>query len=218
MPIRALALAWRTARIRKELRRLHGARVLDIGCGDGGQLADLAPSLAEGVGIDPDPAAIERARSRHSHPRLRFEAKALGALARPCRGRFDLVLMIGSLEHMPDPREAIAHAADQLAPGGRMLIVMPDPRHPRSWIHRLQGRLGPMPPFRHLPPSELRRLARSCGLRPAEPRPGLPERLERILWRLLIGSSFLLFERAPEEKRPDGAPRTSRGPDAGQGH
>ncbi len=51
-----------------------GARVLEIGCGEGDLLAAVKP--ADGVGVDFSPAMIARARARHPH--LRFvEADAL---------------------------------------------------------------------------------------------------------------------------------------------
>ena len=46
-----------------------GARVLDIGCGNGDMLAALEPSV--GVGVDIVPQHVETARQRHPH--LRFE-------------------------------------------------------------------------------------------------------------------------------------------------
>ena len=47
-----------------------GARVLEVGCGSGDLLAALAPG--DGVGVDPSPEMIRRARERHAAPGLHF--------------------------------------------------------------------------------------------------------------------------------------------------
>lgn len=41
-----------------------GSRVLDVGFGDGGQLLEAAANGCSAVGIDPDPASVDRARSQ----------------------------------------------------------------------------------------------------------------------------------------------------------
>src|SRR5881275_2744893 len=59
----------------RTITRFHvprGARVLEIGAGDGDLLAGLEPS--HGVGVDVSPGMVELARSRH--PTLEFEVAA----------------------------------------------------------------------------------------------------------------------------------------------
>jgi len=41
------------------------------------------------------------------------------------RQRFDLILMLDVLEHLPDPAAALEHARSLLTPGGRILITVP---------------------------------------------------------------------------------------------
>ena len=87
--------------------------VLDVGSGGGERLLALAPYLALGVGIDPDPvrvaAATEKAREQ---PKLRF---AIGdARLRSLTDSFDVILN----RHAPfDLTAAAAH----LRPGGRFI-------------------------------------------------------------------------------------------------
>src|SRR5262245_49885759 len=63
-----------------------GARVLDLGCGDGTLLASLRPSM--GVGVDLSMQMVKKARRRH--PQLRF---VCGDVERwPVRWTFDYVI------------------------------------------------------------------------------------------------------------------------------
>ncbi|MFE3521442.1 class I SAM-dependent methyltransferase [Streptomyces sp. NPDC059161] len=59
-------------------------------------------------------------------------------LADEMTGRYDAVSMFHYLEHTLDPHRELAAAHTALAPGGRLLIEVPDPE---SWSGRLLGRL-----------------------------------------------------------------------------
>jgi ubiquinone/menaquinone biosynthesis C-methylase UbiE len=48
----------------RRLGGLHGARVLEMGCGDGRLTAGLAADAAQVVAFDPDAEAVARARGR----------------------------------------------------------------------------------------------------------------------------------------------------------
>jgi len=167
-----------------------------VGCGIGDQLAQLAPEIAEGVGIDPDPAMIREARARYGRrARLRFLPLSLEE-AEPARiGSFDLVLFVTSLEHLADAKAALARARRLLRPGGRVLVWMPHPRHPRSLVARLGAACGRIPPFRHLTPAELERAARAAGLVPC-PLPAR-ERLAGLISLVVLGSFLSAFTAAP---------------------
>lgn len=66
-----------------------GSRILDLGCGTGRLTAALARQGHRVTGVDPDAAAIERARSQPWAQRVRW---VVGD-SRAVEGRFDLVLM-----------------------------------------------------------------------------------------------------------------------------
>ena len=59
-------------------------------------------------------------------------------LADEMAGRYDAVSMFHYLEHTLDPHRELAAAHKALAPGGHLLIEVPDPE---SWSGRLLGRL-----------------------------------------------------------------------------
>jgi ubiquinone/menaquinone biosynthesis C-methylase UbiE len=99
-----------------------GARVLDVGCGNGALLSLLAPRIAEGVGVDASPGMIARARARQAHhPNLRFAATDGPRLPLPDQS-VDLVISLLSFRYLDwDP--IMQEFARVLAPGGRLLVV-----------------------------------------------------------------------------------------------
>jgi hypothetical protein len=105
------------------LQTLEGA-VLDIGCGEGGYLGALEPACRSGrvryLGLDPSVARVELCRSRY--PFAAFRAGTLAELRREA-GSFEHVLLLRSINHLPDPDLTLARARDLLAPGGTLLIV-----------------------------------------------------------------------------------------------
>ena len=103
-------------------------RVLDIGCGAGGQIRRLSALVANASfdGIDISPANIAAARAAAaSHPstaRMRFEtADYLQFHDRP----YDLVVSDGVLHLIEAPDEALAaKLGSDVAPGGTLVVAM----------------------------------------------------------------------------------------------
>ena len=136
--------------------------MLDLGCGTGRQLLDLADCIDGGVGIDVSPAMIARAQDNagETGPALRFRT---GDAAAPGEtGRFGLILFIGSLEHTADPTAALAAARRLLAARGRVVVIMPNPWNPLVRLARWTAPAGA--PCSHLTPRQLARLAGQAGL------------------------------------------------------
>ena len=99
-----------------------GARVLDVGAGNGAAVRGLQASGIDAVGIEPDSAAVEAAHEGGA------STVAQGTLdENPFAGEsFDVVRMYQVLEHVPDPVDAVRSAASLLAPDGRLLIGVPN--------------------------------------------------------------------------------------------
>jgi len=99
----------------------RGARVADVGCGQGWSTVALAQAFphARVDGHDLDPGSIADAR-RHA-PGVRFiEGDAVGLAA---HGPYDLILILETLHDLARPVEALAAARAALAPGGAVLVV-----------------------------------------------------------------------------------------------
>lgn len=97
-------------------------RALDLGCGLGTELAQLARrGVPLTVGVDRSAVALRRARDRH--PAVRFVRADVTEL--PFRGRsFDLALDRGCFHYLPAGlrRRYAAEVLRVLRPGGRFLL------------------------------------------------------------------------------------------------
>lgn len=125
--------------LRAELDRLHappGARLLDVGCGSGRTLDELAvyglPS-----GVDLSDRAVRTARERGHLDVLRAPAEDLPF----AEGAFDVVTCLDVLEHIDDDRAALRELLRVTRPGGRLVVTVPAypalwSRHDEQNLHR----------------------------------------------------------------------------------
>jgi ubiquinone/menaquinone biosynthesis C-methylase UbiE len=100
-------------------------RILDVGCGTGyllRQLAARSPQAAELAGIDAAPAMIEAAEATAGDGRLRFSTGVAEQLPWP-GGTFDLVVSTTSFDHWVDQQAGLAECARVMVPGGRLVLV-----------------------------------------------------------------------------------------------
>jgi ubiquinone/menaquinone biosynthesis C-methylase UbiE len=108
---------------------LHAAprprRILDVGCGTGyllRQLAARTPAAIQLVGIDAAPAMIETAESLAEDRRLRFETGEAEQLPYP-QGTFDLLVSTTSFDHWANQRAGLEECARVLRPGGHLVLA-----------------------------------------------------------------------------------------------
>jgi SAM-dependent methyltransferase len=118
-------------RVRAYLGRLPQAtRVLDAGCGEGVLVEEFQGRLAiEGLDQDYESAHVRRG--------------SLLALPYP-DASFDRALCLDVLEHLPfaDQPRALAELHRVIAPGGELLVTVPNLAHLQSRVHfLLRGRL-----------------------------------------------------------------------------
>ena len=98
--------------------------MLDIGCGTGRFLAQLA-EIAKAWGVDPSPEMLEVARSRVGSAGLKLGS----AEQLPFKdGWFERATM-WLVAHLVDRPRAFAEAARVLEPGGRFAVATFDPSH-----------------------------------------------------------------------------------------
>jgi SAM-dependent methyltransferase len=107
-----------------------GQRVLDVGCGRGGVIELLWREAGLAVGVDPDRASLRE----HRAPIRRV--CALGEALPLAADQFDLALALWVLEHAPRPETLLGEAHRALRPGGRLLFLTPNARHPLLLFNR----------------------------------------------------------------------------------
>jgi ubiquinone/menaquinone biosynthesis C-methylase UbiE len=136
----------------REFKRDGSGRVLDLGCGAGQLLIQLAPFFEQAVGIDPEPDMLREAKSAAHAGHLgdvvwlRGSSSELPQLERAL-GRFDLVT-IGTAFHFMEPHATLSTLA-RIASGGAVAVVYngtPMWLHPDPWARALnsvlESRLG----------------------------------------------------------------------------
>ena len=100
-----------------------GSRVVDVGCGAGTAVAELAAGGADAVGIDAAEEAVAFARERH--PDSRFEVGDAQRLPFPDES-LDGYRAEKLYHALDDPDGACAEARRVLVPGGRIVLVGQD--------------------------------------------------------------------------------------------
>jgi SAM-dependent methyltransferase len=95
---------------------LPDGSVLDLGCGIGHSYRELEPRVSVGVDIEPSVLVGQDRETLVADMRaLPFE-----------RASFDSVISVQSIEHVPDPENAMAEVARVVRPGGRAVFVTPN--------------------------------------------------------------------------------------------
>jgi 2-polyprenyl-3-methyl-5-hydroxy-6-metoxy-1,4-benzoquinol methylase len=118
----------------RDLGRTRG-RLLDFGCGDGSFLlaAHEAGFTGEGIEMNPLPA---RARGVRVHEQLDALAahhtngtngtNGTSDASGTSLAQFDLITLWHSLEHVRSPKQVIVDVVKHLAPGGDLIIAVPN--------------------------------------------------------------------------------------------
>lgn len=101
-------------------------RVLDLGCGNGTQLALPLARLGFAVtGVDPDARSIEHAqRLSQDLPTARFICAQVEEMA--AGEFFDVVILSEVLEHVTEPRALLAASVRRLSAGGIIIVTVPN--------------------------------------------------------------------------------------------
>jgi ubiquinone/menaquinone biosynthesis C-methylase UbiE len=100
-------------------------RVLDVGCGTGYVLRQLAarlPEASEFLGVDPAPKMIGAARSASTDERLNFVQGTAERLPAD-DSAYDLVVSTTSFDHWTDQAAGIRECARTLAAGGTLVLT-----------------------------------------------------------------------------------------------
>jgi SAM-dependent methyltransferase len=101
-------------------------RVLDVGCGNGAFLRRAVSLGWEASGLDPDPSAVQAARSLGMDVHEGF----IDSSAIPMAAEFDAIVFRHSIEHVVDIRANLRCALGRLKPGGMIWLAWPNPTGP----------------------------------------------------------------------------------------
>ncbi|MHC4992962.1 MAG: SAM-dependent methyltransferase [Planctomycetota bacterium] len=117
----------RVQRLLASLDLSRDSRVVDVGCGRGEMLAMLAEGVGcRGVGVDPKPDEIERARARTRDLGDRIQWHECRIQDVDCGGGFDAAICAGATHAFGAPGEALRKTLEALRacvrPEGRLLI------------------------------------------------------------------------------------------------
>jgi SAM-dependent methyltransferase len=178
-PVRALA---ERDRVRFVSGLDRGARVLEVGAGDGKLVAAMRAAGLDARGIDPSPAACAAAAS------IGVEVANVGIDdADLPAGTQDAVVVWHALEHLDQPADALTRIHRWLRPGGRLVVAVPN-------IASVQARIGgdrwfhqDVPRHRvHLTPTGTTALLERSGFRVERVRHVLVEQNPLGMWQTIL--------------------------------
>jgi 2-polyprenyl-3-methyl-5-hydroxy-6-metoxy-1,4-benzoquinol methylase len=170
-----------------------GARLLDVGCGNGRFLLSMRAVGWEVSGVEPDPRAAAEAASVG----LDVRTGLLQPGSQP-DAHYDAVTLNHVLEHFHHPLETMRLCREILKPGGTLFVATPNFA---AAGHRLFGPdWFPLDPPRHLvlfTPHSLRQALETAGL---EPEPAIRTRL--VACESLLRSMHIRLGSDPMRQRP----------------
>ena len=198
-------------------------RLLDVGCGDGGRLAKFAAKGWHVHGIDIDEVAIQHARIATG---LDFTIGSIETSELPC-SEYDAVIMNHVLEHLERPQESLEAARRLVAPGGCLVVRVPnfDSRGrdffgkywrgvevPRHFFHFSTASLNKLAAMVHMENAKIFTVNASAevmftssfmlrfGIPMDDPnRLGKVPRMLSLFWQLISGLDLLLHPNKGEE-------------------
>jgi SAM-dependent methyltransferase len=123
----------------RKIGNLKGARILDVGIGDGFSSVSMALAGAHVTGIEVSTAALARAEALAQRNRVQLDLKRMpGEALRFEKDAFDGILCMSAYHHM-DQERAASEFARVLRPGGRLVMVEPLATNPPAWLYRRIG-------------------------------------------------------------------------------
>lgn len=158
---------WDARRLREVADAVAGqaagtdARILDLGCANGGLLAALkGKGFSELMGVDPSEACAAATTEIYG-----IEAVAASLYSLPDLGLFDIITLSHVLEHLEDLQGAARNFARLLKPRGMVYIEVPDASRYSEFL------IAPFQDFNtehinHFSHRSLRRLMSAVGLVP----------------------------------------------------
>ena len=148
--------------IRKAMPVTAATTVLEIGCGEGGNLKPFLDMGCTVTGVDYSASKIDLAlQFYHDHPRLdniSLVKDDIYNCAEKYIGSFDLIYMRDVIEHIHDQDRFMEFVKPMLRPGGMIFLGFPPWQNPFGGHQQIcQNKVVSMLPFIHLLPVPLYR-------------------------------------------------------------
>jgi len=175
-------------------------KVLDIGCGTGWtlrQLAKRAPNTV-GVGIDIAPGMVQRAQTLSASEglsNLTFRKMDWESVCDDLSGPFDAILCISAFHYFAQPLRALIRMRSIIGDGGQLLIVeraLDGSPLTRAWNFAHRHLVKDHVTFADS--ARLSELARQAGFSHVR----ILDRVNRLFWKNKLNTSLLLLEACPE--------------------
>jgi SAM-dependent methyltransferase len=134
--------------------------ILEVGCGEAGNLFPFLERGCKATGIDRSPIRIDRAEKYYSHhpqkENLTLIARDIFDVTPHHTGTFDLIIIRDSLEHIRDQEKLFEHIRRFINPSGHIFVSFPPWRmpfggHQQMCHNKFISRL----PYLHLLPKTL---------------------------------------------------------------
>lgn len=178
----------------------QGKRILELGCADGFISRHLAERGCRVTGVELDPEAAERA-SQWCENVVQHDLNDLAWLQQ-VGNNYDMVLCGDVLEHLVSPETVLWQIHRLLAPGGRVIICLPNVAHIRVRLMLLSGKfeyesagIMDVTHLRFYTVKTARELIEGCGYRVLAYYPlvggGTPTRWFRLLLHRLFARSIM---------------------------
>ncbi|PPR63510.1 MAG: Ubiquinone biosynthesis O-methyltransferase [Alphaproteobacteria bacterium MarineAlpha4_Bin2] len=145
-----------------------GRQVLDVGCGVGRLAILVRKAGAERVvGVDYAAEAIRQATEQIDDPAIEFHCVDIFKFAP--RATFDVIVSLGTIEHMDRPDQFLTHVLRFLRPSGKLILTCPHFLNIRGFVWMTLAKLLDVPmslsDLHFIHPWDMERWAAKSGLR-----------------------------------------------------
>lgn len=119
---------------------LQGKKVIELGCGNGDNLAAIAHEGAHCTGIDCSRAQLQRATTRWPDSNIQWEHTDAIAYLKHTRQRYDLAVSIFGAVGLSPPEQLLTLLKHRIKPAGRLVFSLPSPTWLADKSHHLEIR------------------------------------------------------------------------------
>ncbi len=157
--------------IEKYLKVREGIRVLEVGCGEGGNMKPFLERGCQVTGVDISVSKIEHARNfigkDYNHNQLILLADDIYNLEANFAASFDLIILRDVIEHIHDQNKFMGFIKRFLKPSGMIFFGFPPWYNPFGGHQQIcQNRILSKLPFFHLLPGGIYRFILKAGGEP----------------------------------------------------